>query len=472
MTRCSALRQALPLLVALLGLPPVPSAAQEQAVALNGRAGLDIVSPYLRQASAVVRITTTSNAPSSDFGPLLDPFSPAAQQFNPRRDPGEPSQRPDQERGLASGLIVSSNGEILTNAHAVCDADRAIVHLADGRQFNAKVLGLDKSSDVALIKIDAHGLPTAAIGHSEQVAAGEWVLAIGSPFGLDNSVTAGVVSAPHRFLPGNTVPLIQTDVAINPGSSGGPLLNLRGEVIGLNSMIFSHTGGYMGVSFSVPIDLAMRIADELRSSGRVSRGQLGAKIQELTPDLARSFGLPAPTGALVLRVQRASPAERSGLRSGDIVMGTGLIRNASYAQLQQEVAAARPGQRLALNVWRRGAVQRVDVTVGEAPPDLPARPAKEARRNDERLGLSLGEMPAARRDGLGLDSGLPVLESQGSALLGGVRRDDVIIAVGDRPVRSVAEFDVALAAVPAERPVALLVLRGRTFAYLAVDRGD
>lgn len=451
MRSCFACRFALPLVIALIASTSSPVAAQERATAVDGRGVPDFVSPMLREGSVVVSITTPAQAASAS------------------RQPQDMTRRPGQVRGLASGFIIGSDGEIVTNAHAVADVDRAIVRLADGRQFSARIVGLDRTTDIALLKIEARGLPTAWIGASARLAAGEWVVAIGSPFGLDNSASAGIVSATRRFLPGSAVPLIQTDVAINQGSSGGPLFNLRGEVVGVNSMVFSLTGGYTGVSFAVPIDLAMKIADELRLSGRVSRGQLGAKIQELTPELARSFGLQAVLGALVLRVVHASPAERGGLRSGDVVMGIDTSTTASFVQLQQEVTAARPGQRLALNVWRRGSTQRVVLTVGEAPADMPFLSERAATRLDERLGLNLGELPAARRDHLGLDGGLPVLESHGAAWQGGVQADDVIVAVGDRPVRNVAEFDAALAAMPAGRPIALLVLRDGVLAYLAIE---
>ena len=460
-------RLALSLLTALLS-SFLPSAALAQPGVIETRGGPDIASALLRETSVVVSITTTRRAAQANLGFAPHSFAVPAQR-PAARDPWDRPRRADQERGIASGIVIGRDGEILTNAHAVADVDRVIVCLADGRQFTGKVIGIDRTTDVALLKIEAHGLPVAALGNSARVAAGEWVVAIGSPFGLDNSATAGIVSAAQRFLPGSAVPLIQSDVAINPGSSGGPLFNLRGEVIGINSMVFSLTGGYMGVSFSVPIDLAVRIASDLRSVGRVSRGQLGAKIQEVTPDLARSFGLPAAHGALVLRVVRDSPAERSGLRSGDVVMGIDACIDSSYVQLQQDVAAARPGVLLALNVWRRGTMQRVALTVGEAPADMPARPEGPARQ-EERLGLSLGEVPAARREQLGLDGGLSVLEARGAASQGGVQADDLIIAVGDRPVRDIAAFDAALAAAPGDRPVALLVLRAGTLAYLAIDQ--
>jgi serine protease Do len=297
------------------------AASQAQPPGTDVRAQPDFVSSLARETSIVVSIATTRRAAQGELGFAPDSFAVAARRPTATRDPWSWPRRPEHERDLASGIVIGSDGEILTNAHAVADVERAIVRLADGRQFSGKVVGIDKTTDVALLKIDAHGLPAASIGSSASLAAGEWVVAIGSPFGLDNSATAGIVSAARRFLPGSAVPLIQTDVAINPGSSGGPLFNLRGEVVGINSMVFSLTGGYMGVSFSVPIDLAIRIADDLRSFGRVTRGQLGAKIQEITPDLARSFGLAATRGALVLRVARDSPADRSGLLGGDVVLG-------------------------------------------------------------------------------------------------------------------------------------------------------
>jgi serine protease Do len=464
----SARRFVLPLLIVahFTGLPW----AVAQPAMTDGRGLPDFASPLVRESSVVVSITTTRRAVQAELGFAPDSFAMPAQRPTASRDPWGGSRRPEQERGLASGIVIGSDGEILTNAHAVADVDRATVRLADGRQFTGKVVGIDKTTDVALLKIDARGLPAATIGSSARLVAGEWVVAIGSPFGLDNSATAGIVSAARRFLPGSAVPLIQSDVAINPGSSGGPLFNLRGEVVGINSMVFSVSGGYMGVSFSVPIDLAITIADDLRSYGRVTRGQVGAKIQEITPDLARAFGLPAAHGALVLRVVRDSAAERGGLRSGDVVLGIDGQRDAGYVQLQQDVAAARPGQTLPLNVWRRGTAQRVVLTVGEAPADMPARNQATPSRREERLGLSLGEVPAARRDRLGLDGAVSVLEAQGAASLGGILADDLIVAVGDRPVRDVAAFDAALAAAAADRPVALLILRAGTLAFVAVEQ--
>jgi len=454
------------LLVALALAIGVAVQAQEMGP-INPARGPDLVTSVRRVASTVVTIATTGGARTAELGYSPDSFAlPMQRGTAPGDDRRE--RRGDQDRGLASGVVIGSDGQILTNAHAVADVDRAIVRLADGRQFVGTIVGLDRTTDLALIRIAARDLPAAAIGDSTLLAAGEWVGAIGAPFGLDRSVTVGVVSAPRRLLPGSAVPLIQSDVAINPGSSGGPLFNQRGEVVGINSMIFSRSGGYMGVSFSIPMDVALKVSRELNSAGHVSRGQLGAKIQEVTPELARAFGLPAPLGALVLRVLPGTPAARAGLRSGDILTGIDDSADASYNRLQQDVVAARPGQRLVLNVWRRGAMQRVTVVVAEAPADLPAR-AEPAAPGDERLGLNLAELSDARRARLGIEGGLAVLEAHGVAARDGIQTDDVVVAVGDRPVRALAEFDAALAAQPAGRPLALLILRDRSMAYVAVD---
>ncbi len=428
----------------------------------------DMAGAVSREELVVVSITTTRQVQATALGFDPDAALPSATRAGASR-PRPQARRLEQEREIASGFIIGREGEIITNAHVVAGVDDAKIRLPDGRVFTGRVIGLDRLTDVALVKIEAHDLPVATIGDSASLASGEWVVAIGSPFGLNSSITAGVVSATSRILPGETLGLIQTDVAINPGSSGGPLFNLRGEVVGINSMVFSLTGGYMGVSFAVPIDVAMKVANELRVAGRVSRGQIGAKIQPLTPELARSFGFLPASGALVTRVAHGSPAERGGLRGGDILMGVGERTDASFAQLQQEVGAARPGQQLTFNVWRGHAMQRVALTVEEAPADLPLR-TLQASVADVRLGLNLGELSAARREDLGVESGVPVLESHGAAWRAGILSDDVIVAVGDRPVRSIAEFDLALAALPNNRPVALLVLRGPLMTYMAIER--
>ncbi|MBS0445867.1 MAG: trypsin-like peptidase domain-containing protein [Proteobacteria bacterium] len=384
-----------------------------------------------------------------------------------RRKP-DPNRLPREEGGIASGFIVSHDGEILTNAHAVANAVDVQVRLADGRQMAARVLGLDTYTDVALLKVDAAGLPTAAIGDSGHLAPGQWVVAIGAPFGLDTSVTAGVVSAPRRYLAGSGVPLIQTDVAVNPGSSGGPLFDLRGNVVGINSMIFSRSGGYMGVSLAVPIDLAMQVAQALRVDGRVVRGTLGLEVQEASAELGRSFGLPDASGAIVLRAVRGGPAERAGLHSGDILLGTGSRTDATMVELEQEIADARPGRTLTLNVWRRGALQRVELTVAAAPADVPLDLPQPIASHADRLGLDLAELSPAARAALHLESGLAVLEASGAGLMAGVQPDDIVVAVADAPVNALADFDHALAALDPARPVPLLVMRDGVLGYLAV----
>ncbi|CAN5118057.1 DegQ family serine endoprotease [soil metagenome] len=455
-------------LVVLPALTPTATWAQDSS---GERALPDMAGAVSREESVVVSITTTRQVQATPLG-----FDPDAALPSPNRPgaarPRSQAPRMEQDREIASGFVIGRDGEIITNAHVVAGAEDAKIRLQDGRVFRGRVVGLDKLTDVALVKIEAHDLPVASIGNSASLTSGEWVVAIGSPFGLDSSITAGVVSATSRILPGETVGLIQTDVAINPGSSGGPLFNLRGEVVGINSMVFSLTGGYMGVSFAVPIDVAMKIVNELRTAGRVSRGQIGAKIQPLTPELARSFGFPTTAGALVTRVARGSPAERGGLRGGDVLAGVGERTDASFEQLQQAVGAARPGQVLTLNVWRGNAIRRLPLTVEEAPADLPLRAAQASPAPDARFGLNLGELSAARREDLGVESGVPVLESHGAAWRAGIQSDDVIVAVGDRPVRSIAEFDLAISAAPAGRPIALLILRGASMSYMAIERPD
>ena len=437
------------------------SGLQAPAAARDAPGEPDFAAIVVREAAAVVSIRI-SHAPRRAAG------DDEGQARAPMPKAGAWTQ---VERDLASGFVVSADGYIMTAAHAVVDADDVVVQLPDGRQFAARVVGADAPTDVALLKIEASGLTAASIGNSEELTSGEWVLAMGAPFGLQNSVTAGIVSAPRRYLPGaGGVPLIQTDVAINAGSSGGPLLNRRGQVVGLNTMIFSSTGGYMGVSLAVPINLTMKLADELRSSGRIVRGQLGVKIQELTPDLARSFGAATTDGALVTRVVLGSAAERAGLRGGDIILGLGDRADTGFGELQQQVAAALPGARLALNVWRRGEVLQVTVIVARAPVEIAPPAAAAALPPEERLGLVLAEIGLARRHALRVDGGLAVREASGTAARAGIQANDVIAAVGDRPVTDLAAFDAAVAAVPPDRSVALLVVRAGAFGYVTVPQ--
>jgi serine protease Do len=400
--------------------------------------------------------------------PPPDPFSGRA---------GTESVAAPLEQALGSGFVIGADGWVLTNAHVVAGATRLRVRVADGRDLRARIAGLDARTDIALLQVDGTGLPVARIGDSSRVAVGDWVLAIGAPFGLDASVTAGIVSAYPRYLPGGGgVPMIQTDVAINPGSSGSPLFNLAGEVVGINSMMMSASGGYEGVSLAVPIHLAMRIAADLREHGGVRRSHLGAQVQEVTADLARSFGLAKPVGALVLSVARDGPADRAGLRTGDIVLGIEGATDRRYAVLQQAVADAPPEVPMRLEVWRRGAVRVVNVSPAAMAPDMPGSTGAAPRSStrDPRLGLVIEELTPARREALRLPTGgVQVRIATGASRDAGVRNGDLVLAVDDVTIADAAAFDAALAAALAGgRPAALLIERGGALGYIAVERDD
>ena len=375
-----------------------------------------------------------------------------------------------QVRDLASGFIVAADGLIMTSAHVLSNADEAQVRLADGRRFAARLVGSDARSDVALLKIDARGLPVAVMGNSSRLRAGDWVASIGSPFGFAGSVTSGVVSATDRFIGGaGDVPYIQTDVAINPGSSGSPLFDSRGEVVALNSMIYTGSGGYMGVSFAVPIDLAMRSMARLLSSGGMQRVRLGAQLQELTPPLAQSFGLIQATGALVSKVESGSAADEAGLVIGDVVTAIDGRPVTGLPQLLRQISERVPGSTSNLSYWRQGALRSAGVLWAQEPDAASAgQPATLEAQAQDGLGLRLSELPAARRQQLRIEGGLLVQESGGAARSEGIRAGDVVVAVNDRPVARIEDFQAALAQLPAGRPVALLMMRDRRLTYVPV----
>jgi serine protease Do len=415
--------------------------------------GIDFVAAVARQAPAVVSVLIIGQGNA-----WLDD--------DELRVPAR--SRLGSDRASATGFVVSNDGYILTSAHAVVGAQETSVLIADQRRFQADVVGLDRRTDVAVLKIAASNLSVAAIGSSARLCPGEWVAALGAPFGFEQSVTAGVVSANPRFLPGGTgVPLIQTDVALNPGNSGGPLFNERGEVVGMNSMISSTGGGYLGMSFALPIDTAMRIAAELRSTGRVVRGQIGARTQSLTSDLAPAFGLDGPLGALIVRVDAGGPAAGAGLRSGDVVLAVNGNAAMAYSEIQERVAAACPGSSLALSIWRRKAPLTVKVAVAESPPDPPQRVAQRSDARELRLGLELTERASEQGGGL-LEPGLYVKSVSGSAQRAGLRFGDMVLAVNDVSVAGLAEFDAALASVRQSDTVALLIRRGTITNFVAV----
>ena len=412
-----------------------------------------------KQGPAVVNVSTTSTARDGPQSPVPedDPFYDFFRRFGP------PQPREYETRSLGSGFIISADGTILTNAHVVDAADEVTVKLSDKREFKAKVIGSDKRTDVAVIKIEATGLPVVRIGDPEKLKVGEWVLAIGSPFGFESTVTAGIVSAKGRSLPQESfVPFLQTDVAINPGNSGGPLFNLRGEVVGINSQIYSRTGGFMGLSFAIPIDVATDVANQLKTTGKVRRGRIGVTIQEITRELAESFKLPKPAGALVTSVEKGSPADRAGVQVSDVIVKFDGKTVTSSVDLPRIVAQTRPGSKVAMELWRNGASREVSVTVGEIPDDRVAqRPGrKESGKSGNtigRLGLTLSELTAEQRRELNISGGLLIEDAQGPALKAGIRRGDVLLAVNNQDVKSVEQLTQLMGQFEKARSVALLI---------------
>jgi len=437
-----------------------------------------------KQGAAVVNISTTQERSEKPQLPLpfpgmdeSDPMFDFFRKFIPRQHEF-PGSDPDNQ-SLGSGFIISTDGYILTNAHVVEDAEEILVRLADKREYSAKVIGADARSDVALIKIEASGLPRVVLGDPERLKVGEWVVAIGSPFGFDQSVTAGIVSAKGRSLPDeNFVPFIQTDVAINPGNSGGPLFNLKGEVVGINSQIYSRTGGFMGLSFAIPIDVAMDVQQQLRTKGRVQRGRIGVAIQEVTRDLADGFGLPRASGALISSVEADGPAAQAGLQQGDVIVRFAGKEVDASSDLPRIVAAAQPGSVVALDVYRAGVLLSLKVTVGEwqdpkEPPVADAAPRGAPVSN--KLGLVLSSPTVVQRRERGITEGLIVDRSQGAAARAEIQQGDVILAIviggRQRKLGSVEEFNRLVGALETGQQVTLLVRRGDANSYVSLRAG-
>ncbi len=441
-----------------------------------------------KQGPTVVNISTTQarerrsvpQIPNLDEDdPLYDFF----RRFIPRQPgPGQgPGQGPREfeSRSLGSGFIISGDGYVLTNAHVVDSADEITVRLTDKREFKARVIGADKRTDLALIKIDAAGLPTVRFGDPNRLKVGEWVVAIGSPFGFDNSVTAGIVSAKGRSLPQETfVPFIQTDVAINPGNSGGPLFNLRGEVVGINSQIYSRTGGFMGLSFAIPIDVAMDVQNQLRQSGRVSRGRIGVVIQEVSKELAESFGLPRPSGALINAVEKGGPAEKAGVETGDIILKFDGKAVTSSSELPRIVGNTRPGSKSSMEVWRKGATREISVTVGELPEDRVAssdpRRSRPAEQAANRLGFVVSDLTAEQKRDLKVGGGV-IVEDVRSSRRADVRAGDVITAVTSKgrttELKSADQLNKLLVQLERNTTMTLHVRRGESNLFVTV-RGE
>lgn len=389
--------------------------------------------------------------------------------------PGGP-QQDFKSQSLGSGFIISADGYVLTNAHVVSEADEVIVKLSDKREFKAKIVGFDRRTDVALLKIDANGLPKVNIGDPNQLKVGEWVAAIGSPFGLENTMTAGIVSAKGRALPQeNFVPFIQTDVAINPGNSGGPLFNLKGEVVGINSQIYSRSGGSMGLSFSIPIDVAMDIANQLKAGGKISRGWLGIAIQEMSKELADSFGLKNTAGALIAGIEKSSPAEKAGLEPGDVIVKFDGKVIASSNDLPRVVAATKPGKTVQAEIMRKGSLKTISVTVGDLPverDEVVTGYKGNVKPDQNKLGLGLRELSPQQKKKLNGRNGLLVVDSQGISAQVGIRRGDVILALNNTEVQSLEQFSKQIQAIPAGKNIALLIQRGENTLYVPLKMPD
>jgi len=448
----------------------------------QGRELPDFTRLVEEQGAAVVNISTAQAArrtsvpqiPNMEDEEVLEFF----RRFIPRQPPGQPGPgaRPES-RSLGSGFVISADGYILTNAHVIDAADEINVKLTDKREYKARVIGADKRTDVALIKIEASGLPTVRMGDPSRLKVGEWVVAIGSPFGFENTVTAGIVSAKGRSLPQeNFVPFIQTDVAINPGNSGGPLFNMRGEVVGVNSQIYSRTGGFMGLSFAIPIDMALDVQKQLRDKGRVSRGRIGVVIQEVTKDLAVSFGLDRPRGALVNSVEKGSPADKAGIEATDIITRFDGKAVDSSSDLPRIVGATRPGSAAQVEVWRKGAPRTLTLTVGELQEErIAARDTPKERKPQElaanRLGIVVSDLSAEQKKDMRLAQGLVVVDVRPDARAE-VRRGDVLLKMVHNgqhtELKSSEQFNKLLAGLDKNAVITLQVRRGENTAFVTV----
>ena len=389
-----------------------------------------------------------------------------------------PAPRKSEPKSLGSGFIISSDGYILTNAHVVETADEITVKLNDKREFTAEIIGSDRKTDIALIKINAVNLPHVAQGNPENLRVGEWVIAIGSPFGFEHSVTAGIVSAKGRSLAQeNYVPFIQTDVAINPGNSGGPLFNMRGEVVGINSQIYSRTGGFMGLSFAIPINVATEIADQLKVSGKISRGRIGVMIQEVTKELAESFGLQESKGALMVTVEKGAPADKAGILARDIILKFNGIDVATSSDLPRIVGNTKPGSSAPIELWRDNVLKTITVKVGETPGDETAesRKSKQTKKTHlaNRLGLALSELSVEQKKQLEINGGLLVEDVQpGIASRAGIRVGDIILGFNSKDVGNIEQFNALLNEIKTGKNIALLIKRSDVTTFITMKLTD
>ena len=460
---------------------PVPP--QHQQVLPDFAELVDKVGPAVVNIRTTERARAARSGGSGGAGPEIDEDMleffrrfglPIPNQPSPRGSrPGQPAPDAEpQQRGVGSGFILSADGYVMTNAHVVEGSDEVFVTLTDKREFKARIIGSDKRSDVALVKIDATGLPAVKIGDTNRLRVGEWVIAIGSPFGLENTVTAGIVSAKSRDT-GELLPLIQTDVAINPGNSGGPLINMRGEVVGINSQIYSRSGGYMGISFAIPIDEASRVAEQLKTTGRVTRGRIGVAIDQVTKDVAEAIGLGRPAGALVRSVESGGPADKAGVEAGDIITKVDGKTIERSGELPRVIGGVKPGSKVTLQLFRRGASRDLIVTVAEFEAE---RNAKRPNERDPKaaptpvgtLGLAVADLTEAQRRELKVKGGVRVETSEGLAARAGIREGDLILSLDSVEITSIKQFEATVAKLDRSKPVTALVRRGDSVNFIIV----
>ncbi|QCB44729.1 DegQ family serine endoprotease [Hydrogenophaga sp. PAMC20947] len=441
---------------------------------------VDLVGPSVVNIRTLERASTSAAGGGSAMDEqMLEFFRRFGIPIPPSMGPRSPKQEPGpmdeaQPRGVGSGFILSSDGLIMTNAHVVDGADELIVTLPDNREFKAKLVGADKRTDVAVVKIEASGLNAVRIGDVNRLRVGEWVMAIGSPFGLENTVTAGIVSAKKRDT-GDFLPFIQTDVAINPGNSGGPLINMRGEVVGINSQIYSRSGGFQGISFAIPIDEAVRVSDQLRTTGRVTRGRIGVQIDQVSKEVAESIGLGKPRGALVRGVEADSPASKAGVEPGDIILkfdGKDIDKSVDLPRL---VGSTKPGNKSRMTVFRRGTQKELGITVAELEPEQAERRAAapdtvrpQVSSVVQSLGLTLKALTAAQKKELNLRGGVRVESAEGPAARAGLREGDVIVAIDNMDTTSVEELEAALSKVDKGKSINVLFRRGEWAQYTLI----
>ncbi len=461
----------------------LPELAQAQPAAPTVVRGLPDFTDLVDQVGpSVVNIRTMEKISSKVAQGGMDPemleffkrFGLPVPSVPRQQRPQKPDSDDEQPSGLGSGFILTSDGYVMTNAHVVEGADDVIVTLTDKREFKAKIIGADKRTDVAVVKIEATGLPAVKIGDINRLRVGEWVMAIGSPFGLENSVTAGIVSAKQRDT-GDYLPFIQTDVAINPGNSGGPLLNMRGEVVGINSQIYSRSGGFMGISFSIPIDEAVRVSDQLRATGRVVRGKIGVQISTVNKDVAESIGLGKAQGALVTGVESGSPAEKAGVEAGDVITRFDGKPLEKLADLPRWVGNTKPGSKSTVTVFRRGKMLELPITIVEIPSEAATKTGagKEPEKAKpstaaQQLGLVVSDLTDAQRKSLNLKGGVQIVSVEEAAARAGLKQGDVILGIANTEITDLKQFEAAVAKADKSKPVNVLFRRGEWTQYVLI----